>query len=92
MLQIVYVFIRIVYYLLVILQVVMFARAIMSWIMPEEDNNLVRFITIVTDPIIIPVRMILERFEFVRNLPIDISFMVAFILLVVIQNLLPAVF
>ena len=70
----------------------MFARAIMSWVMPEEDNNLVRFITIVTDPIIIPVRMILERFEFVRNLPIDISFMVAFILLVVIQNLLPAVF
>ena len=92
LLQIVYVIIRIVYYLIVVMQVVMFARAIMSWLMPEEDNALVRFITIVTDPIIIPVRMILEKFEFVRSMPIDISFMVAFILLVIIQNILPAVF
>ena len=92
MLQIVYVIIRLVYYLIVVLQVAMFARAIMSWVMAEEDNSITRFIIAITDPIIIPIRMLLEKFEFVRNMPIDISFFVAFLLLAIIQNLLPPVF
>ena len=92
LLQIVYVIIRLVYYLIVVLQIAMFARAIMSWIMAEEDNAFTRFIGTITDPIIIPIRMVLEKFEFVRNMPIDISFFVAFLLLVIIQNMLPAVF
>jgi YGGT family. len=70
----------------------MFARAIMSWVMAEEDNSITRFIIAITDPIIIPIRMLLEKFEFVRNMPIDISFFVAFLLLAIIQNLLPPVF
>lgn len=74
------------------MQMLMFARAIMSWIMAEEDNAFIRFVTAVTDPIIIPVRMLLEKFEFIRNMPIDISFFVAYIILVVIQNILPSVF
>lgn len=90
--QIVYVFIRFVYYVLVVLQILMFARVIMSWLMPDEDNMLSRFVYTVTDPIIIPVRMILEKFDFVRNMPIDISFFVAYIILVVVQSVLPTVF
>lgn len=60
--------------------------------MADEDNAFIRFVNAVTDPIIIPVRMLLEKFEFVRNMPIDISFFVAYILLVIVQNILPTVF
>lgn len=78
--------------MLVVLQILMFARAIMSWIMADEDNAFIKFVNTVTDPIIIPVRMVLEKIEFIRNMPIDISFFVAYILLVIIQNILPTVF
>lgn len=64
----------------------------MSWIMADEDNAFIKFVNTVTDPIIIPVRMVLEKIEFIRNMPIDISFFVAYILLVIIQNILPTVF
>lgn len=67
----------------------MFVRAILSWIMPEEDNVLIRFVHMVTEPVIFPVRALLNRIEAVRNMPFDMSFMVTFILLVIIQYILP---
>ena len=69
----------------------MFARAIISWVMPDGDNAFTNFIESVTEPVIIPVRMVLERFEFIRNMPIDISFFVAFMLITVVQMILPEV-
>lgn len=78
--------------MLVVLQILMFARVIMSWLMPDEDNMLSRFVYTVTDPIIIPVRMVLEKIDFIRNMPIDISFFVAYIILVIVQSILPTVF
>ena len=89
--QILYVFINFIRYMIVALQMLMFARAIMSWIMMEEENTFTRFINVITDPIIMPVRMVLEKFEFIRNMPMDISFFVAFLILVIVQNLLPTV-
>lgn len=89
--QIIYIFVKFVYYFLGALQLLMFVRAILSWIMPDDDNMLTTFVESVTEPVIIPVRMLLERFEFIRNMPIDISFFVAFMLLTVVQMLLPQV-
>lgn len=73
------------------LQLLMFLRALLSWVMPEEDNVISDFVFTATEPLIIPVRNLLERFELVRALPFDISFFVVFILLVILQNVLPAV-
>lgn len=70
----------------------MFVRAILSWIMPEEENTLVRFINAVTDPIIYPVKVMLDKIEAVRNMPFDLSFLVTFILLVILQYILPTEF
>ena len=89
--QILYVFINFIKIMIVALQMLMFVRAIMSWIMMEEENTFTRFLNLVTDPIIMPVRMLLEKVEFIRNMPMDISFFVAFLILVIIQNILPNV-
>lgn len=78
--------------MLVALQLFMFVRAILSWIMPEEENTLVRFINAVTDPIIYPVKVMLDKIEAVRNMPFDLSFLVTFILLVILQYILPTEF
>jgi YggT family protein len=89
--QVLYVFVNFVYYLIVVLQLLMFARAITSWIMMDEDNTFIRFVNIVTEPIIMPIRKLIEKVEFLRNMPIDISFFIAFLVLVILQNILPVV-
>lgn len=87
----VYIFSQLVYYLLSALQLMMLARAVVSWVLPDDDNAFTRFVTGVTEPLITPVRMLLERFEFVQELPIDISFFVTCLLLLAAQSLLPTV-
>lgn len=71
------------------LEVMMFIRAVLSWLPVDDDSPVVNFVYMMTEPIIAPVRILLERFDFVRRLPIDLSFFVAFILLSVVQTLLP---
>jgi YggT family protein len=78
--------------MIVALQLFMFVRAILSWIMPEEENMLVRFVNSVTEPVIYPVRVLIDRIEALRNMPFDISFLVTFILLVILQYILPTNF
>lgn len=63
-------------------------RAILSWIFPIPTNKFLVFIYTVTDVIIWPVRRVLMRFRFVRECPIDLSFTVTVLLLVVLRAFL----
>jgi YggT family protein len=67
----------------------MLVRALMSWLPIDEDGRLYNFIYSATEPVIMPVRAFLDRFEYVRNMPIDISFLAAYLLLSVVGMLLP---
>lgn len=89
--QFLYLLSNVISFFIVGLQLMMFIRAILSWIVPDDDNPLLNFVTAVTEPVIFPIRMLLERFEFFAEMPIDVSFYVAFLLLVLIENLLPTI-
>ncbi len=82
------IFSRTVLILLGLVQTAMFFRAILSWFMPEE-NGLTYFLALLTEPFIAPVRFVLSRFRFAQELPFDISFMVTFLLLFLIETILP---
>lgn len=69
----------------------MMFRAIMSWLPIDEDSNIANFLYAMTEPVIYPVRMLLERIKVTSDLPIDISFIVSFLLLSIIQMLLPVI-
>lgn len=69
----------------------MMLRAILSWLPIDEDSPLVNFLYAMTEPVIMPVRMLLERFEALNELPIDISFIVAFMILSIVQMLLSGI-
>jgi len=77
-----------VHVLLGALELCMFARAILSWFPPEEESRLELFLFSVTEPLIVPVRAVLNRFESIAALPIDISFFVTMLLLSFLQILL----
>ena len=74
--------------LLYALQFLMFGRAIMSWFSPDEDNKLAQFLFTVTEPFVYPLRQLLNKFEFFSNMPIDMSFMLAMIVLIVLTTVL----
>lgn len=87
----VYVIVGGVRFFLYALQLMMFARAILSWIMPETDSALAGFLVMITEPVIFPIRALLSRIEAFNTFPIDISFMVAYMLLVLLSAVLPSV-
>lgn len=70
------------------IQLMMFVRAILSWFPGADDSSISEFLYNVTEPVIMPARNLLERIPSLRNFPIDISFLVTFILLSIVQTIL----
>ena len=68
----------------------MFIQAILSWFV-TDDNMIMAVLSRITAPVILPVRAILSRIPAVARLPIDLSFLVAFVLLVFLMGALPTV-
>jgi len=66
----------------------MFGRAIVSWIFPDEDNKIAQFLFLITEPLVYPIRQIMNKFEFFSNMPIDMSFMFAMIILIILTTVL----
>ena len=88
MYQIYYVLRATVSYLITAVQFLMFARAILSWLPIDEDNPIVNFLYAVTEPVIMPVRAVIEKFGWFEGMPIDMSFFITFLLLSVLDVIL----
>lgn len=75
--------------LLLGVQIAMMLRAILSWF-PIDSNKFVDFLYVITEPFIVPIRLLFEKLGWFQNLPIDISFMVSYLLLSVLSFILAA--
>ena len=71
--------------LLIILQISMLLRALLSWFPISEDNPILLFVQMVTEPIIAPIRALFDKFGWFENFPLDVSFIVAYFLLMILQ-------
>ena len=70
------------------LEFLLFARAIMSWFMQGRDSGIYEFLYMVTEPLILPFRRLLDGIAALRNFPFDIAFMLAFFTLELVLMLL----
>lgn len=70
------------------LEMLMLARAILSWFPMDGDNALIRFLHGMTEPVIYPVRVLMERLNLFQGLPIDMSFFFTFILISILSMLI----
>lgn len=59
----------------------MLVRAVLSWFPSNSESTLDTVVFTITEPFIVPVRTLLERIEWVRNAPIDVSFFVTFLII-----------
>lgn len=75
------------YTLLVVIQWLVFARVVLSWIPLARNHPVVIFIFQITEPIIGPVRKMLDRTSFFGRFGIDFSPLVVFILIDIIKNI-----
>ena len=74
--------------LLSVLDIAMFARAILSWIDPMGDGALSSFLYAITEPIILPFRKLFQKLNWFNGSPLDMAFFFAMISIMVLQTLL----
>ena len=84
-----YVFAQTVNLFLSLVYFAMFLRAILSWFMPEDGSFFMGILVFITEIFVAPVRLVLSRFRAINEAPVDISYMAAFLLLMLIRMVLP---
>lgn len=62
-------------------QLMMFVRAVLSFLPIDMEGALGSFVFAATEPAIYPIRRLFEKFGFGDGLPIDIPFFVTFLIL-----------
>lgn len=78
-----------IYYFLRFIELAIFARVIISWLPIPRDNVVIRFIYQITEPIMAPIRGIIERSALGKSLQmIDLSPIVAFLLIDLLMNVI----
>lgn len=81
-----YVFTQFMVRLIDVLQLCMLVRAILSWIDPMQEWKITNFLHFVTEPIIMPIRALFARMHWFEGFPLDVSFLVTWLLLSAIQT------
>ena len=76
--------------LLSAVELCMLVRAVLSWFPIRDDNPILRFVCMVTEPLIAPIRALFDRLGWFRNFPLDMSFFAAFLLLSAVSGMLGA--
>jgi uncharacterized protein YggT (Ycf19 family) len=78
----------------VILSVVSFTmliRMILPWFVDPMESTIYALACLVTEPFVAPVRAVMFMFNIGQDSPIDWSFSIAYILIWLLQSLLPAI-
>lgn len=63
-------------------------RVLISWIPVPRDNQLIRLLYQITEPILGPIRELIYRSPIGKNMMIDFSPIIAFILLEILRNII----
>lgn len=56
-----------------------------------EDNKIMALCVMVSEPVIIPFRLLLAKLNIGQNTPLDIPFFVAYLVIGILQVFLPAI-
>ena len=86
-----YIFTQMVHILLIVMQVLLLLRLIISVGLIDDESHLAVFVEGMTDPILVPIQSILDRFDIIANMPIDLSMITAVILLSILSFVLPVI-
>jgi uncharacterized protein YggT (Ycf19 family) len=66
----------------------MLVRAVLSWF-PLDTNKFTEFLFAITEPFIQPIRALFVKMNWFQDMPIDMSFLFAYILISAVLIILP---
>ena len=72
-----------------ILEIAFFLRAVLSWL-PFDENAISEVLYRITEPFILPVRLLLNKLNLFQGMPIDMSFLFTVLILTLLRTLLGA--
>ena len=75
---------------LTVIYLTMLLHAILSWFVPGDQPIMV-VLSFISAPLVLPVRAVLSRIPALERIPFDISYMVAFFILVTVMIFLPPI-
>jgi uncharacterized protein YggT (Ycf19 family) len=70
-----------------IIETAMILRAVLSWII-RQDSRLLDFLALITEPVIMPLRLLFDKMGWFEDSMIDVPFMLTFILLLIVETVL----
>lgn len=73
------------------LQLALCINAIISWLPVDDDNVFVLLLDRICAPVLYPARLLVEKSELLSSLPIDISYILTYIALMIIGVFLPVI-
>ena len=76
-----YVIVQCVLIFIDILSLAMFVRAILSWFTMGEQTRIGTFMYVVTEPVIMPIRALCNRFGWFQGIPLDMPFLITMVIL-----------
>ena len=85
----IYVLVNFVLIFIEVLTFAMLIRAVMSWF-TDGEGKFARFLYVLTETVILPVRKLLVKMNWLQNSPIDFSFTITYLILILIEILLSA--
>ena len=74
-----------------VVSMAMMLRVIFSLFFDGEDSRLAIFLACITEPFIAPVRFLLVKFNILQDTPIDWSFTVSYLLIILLRLILPPI-
>ena len=79
---------RTAFLLIEVLQLLMIAMALMSWIPQLRQSRVYQIISTLVEPVIDPFRRLLSKIPGLDRFPLDLSFLAAWLVLRLLQSLL----
>jgi YggT family protein len=75
-------------FVFMVMEFAILIRVFISWIPIPKENRLIGLLYQVTEPILAPIRGIIERSSFGKNMMFDFSPIVAFLIIGLIRNII----
>lgn len=76
------------FWVLRIVEYAILARVIISWLPINKDNKIIALLYQITEPILAPIRSIIERSAMGKNMMMDFSPIIAFLLISLLRNII----
>ena len=83
----IYVLVQFVLYAINVITLAMCIRAVISWFY-DGDGWFIRLLYFITEPVIMPVRLLLVKMNWLQNTPLDFSYILTYLILFIVQVLL----